>query len=136
MTEKFYEDLKGALLGGRNIKKDGNQRAWAMVHLSGDSMVNSSGETMFKGLELTAPGHLSKANEKWINLATFTGVVFVTSKNYRTYYHQGKKVAKGLVEEVSKSTTPEVQEALQAFIDADAEMSRQRLQRIGLPTPE
>lgn len=54
-TEKFYEDLKGALLGGRNIKKDGSKRLWGMVHLTGNTMTNYNQETMFEGIETTAP---------------------------------------------------------------------------------
>jgi hypothetical protein len=135
-TEKFYEDLKGALLGGFNVKKDGSKRAWGMVYLTGDSMTNYNGETMFKGMETTAPGHMSADKERWVNIATFTGVLYVKARDYRTYYHAGKKVAKGLADEVAKSATPEVQEALQSFILADEPTIKQRLQFIGLPVPE
>jgi hypothetical protein len=79
---------------------------------------------------------MSIDKERWVNIATFTGVIYVKAKSYRTYYHAGKKVARGLVEEVAKSATPEVQEALQAFIMADEPSIKQRLQLIGLPVPD
>lgn len=73
---------------------------------------------------------------KWVNIATFTGVVYVKEKDYRSYYHEGKKVAKGLAEEILKSTTSEVQEALQAFLDADEPTVKARLKLIGMPVPD
>lgn len=131
---KLYPELQNSILGGFNVKRDSTQRAWGLVHLTGETMISEDKSFMVEGYECTAPGHLGE--KKWVNISTFTGVLYIKSENTRTYYYKGKKVAKGLVEEVNKSTTVEVQEALKAFIDADAPTVKHRLQLAGLPVPE
>ena len=68
LYEKFKPAIAGAIVDGKNVKRDGKARSWYGT-LTGNFRVSLQGEKM---VEVIEPG---QKDEKWLNLATFSGEI-------------------------------------------------------------
>jgi len=70
---KEYMKLKGAVLNGTNIKRDGTPRAWSGCTCTGRVMFNFEGK---KSIEVKDPTRSYET--RWVKLPSFHGSVHYT----------------------------------------------------------